>query len=149
MQRAVGNTVRRTASAVPRRTISCLATTTSPTSRTSSSTSLARTIRRHVQRRVPIASTSTLRSFATVVDDASGSGHRTAETEEEPFNLDEVERASDEVDVCIVGGGPAGLSAAIRLMQLAKEQDKEIRVVVLEKGGEIGQLLSVRMNVAF
>ncbi|WP_157447841.1 NAD(P)/FAD-dependent oxidoreductase, partial [Paraburkholderia ginsengiterrae] len=41
-------------------------------------------------------------------------------------------------DVGIVGGGPAGLSAAIRLKQLAAEKGAEIGVCVLEKGSEIG-----------
>ena len=49
-----------------------------------------------------------------------------------------VERESMEVDVVIVGAGPAGLSAACRLMLLAQEHDKEISVVVLEKGSEVG-----------
>lgn len=55
--------------------------------------------------------------------------------EHERFDPTNVERASDEVDVCIVGAGPAGLSAAIRLKQL----NEDLRVVVLEKGAEVGE----------
>lgn len=49
------------------------------------------------------------------------------------------ERATDNVDVCIVGAGPAGLAAAIKLKQLDNEEGSgEMRVVVLEKAPDFG-----------
>ncbi len=50
----------------------------------------------------------------------------------------QTDRDTMECDVLIVGAGPAGLSAAIHLKQLAQENNQEISVIVLEKAAEVG-----------
>ncbi|MGB7919492.1 MAG: NAD(P)-binding protein [Desulfobacterales bacterium] len=49
-----------------------------------------------------------------------------------------VERESIDFDVVFVGGGPASLAGAVRLMQLAQEKNMNIEVALIEKGADIG-----------
>ncbi|KNC97740.1 uncharacterized protein SPPG_06742 [Spizellomyces punctatus DAOM BR117] len=77
-----------------------------------------------------------VRGFATTLVQRQATAVN--DLDQETLEVLNAERYADEVDVCIVGAGPAGLSAAIRLKQRANEEGKELRVFVVEKGSEVG-----------
>ena len=110
-----------------------MATTTTRTTRTTTTAQPGRWIAGQRRRRLSNSTRARLAStVAAGVDDDDG-----------VIGALNAERESDSVDVCIVGAGPAGLSAAIRLKQLAASASgdgavSDFRVVVLEKAGEVG-----------
>lgn len=71
------------------------------------------------------------RCFSTTSDDDNDGNNDDGNNDAEP-------RESMAFDVLIVGGGPAGLAAAIRIKQLCLEKDTDLSVCVIDKGSEIG-----------
>ena len=75
-----------------------------------------------------------LRRFSSQIRSATSSfQHRTF-----ACAADQSQREQLHYDVVIIGAGPAGLSAAIRIRQLCQQHDSDLSVCVLEKGSEVG-----------
>ena len=64
--------------------------------------------------------------------------HRRSGADQEHEMTEQAERESMEFDVVIVGAGPSGLAAAIKVRQLCQETDTDLSVCVVEKGSEVG-----------
>lgn len=119
-------------------TTTTAASSTAPSTATNASAASRKTTRSPLSRTAlrPAAATPApaagIRSFTTT-------RARRRHDDDNAFDPSQIERECDEVDVCIVGAGPAGLSAAIRMKQLANAAGNEdFRVIVLEKAGDVG-----------
>ncbi len=60
------------------------------------------------------------------------------EDKQEEVTVSETTREAMDFDIVIVGAGPAGLATAIRIKQLAEEHGRDVSVVIVEKGSEVG-----------
>ncbi|KAK2880115.1 hypothetical protein FQN49_000562 [Arthroderma sp. PD_2] len=118
---------------MPSRAVAGLQYSTATGRATGTSTGIPASKRRAVQRGIA--------GQTGLAGQRRGFSHVSARRQEEEsrFKPEDIQRESDEVDVCIVGGGPAGLCAAIQLKKLANDAGNEdFRVLLLEKAGEIG-----------
>ncbi|KAL2283689.1 hypothetical protein FJTKL_09741 [Diaporthe vaccinii] len=123
----------------PARIVGRLAKAATPLARARPQPQCPRAITTCLPRRTILRQSYAATSRTTQTRLFSASASRSMATPDDSFDPATIERESDQVDVCIVGGGPAGLSAAIRLKQLANEAGNEdFRVLLLEKAGELG-----------